>query len=351
MVTHRDDVDGIISAALRVRFLKTCGEKAKLIFCSYLEQEQVFAKLARLKQGYAIYVSDIDAKDYPLPSGSGTVLGQIAAKAEKLEWDDHHSSTKDFIGLLKICGHEVFLGDKGKICASKLIQGRILPKDPYAEFLAQIAQAQDYDPAPGRPEAIIGFGENFQNAISYLNIKSDIGGLTHLVNLLARGRLLRQDKWLSGIISVSGALVEQAREEAFNNYTFLNVRGLKFVLISADAILPEKKILAELRDRFAGEVDGIAVYFMPPSCHVLFYKGTGNDFDAEKFCVFVGGGGREGNGGFTPPEQIVQEGFKSLLTFLGEKLYEFINLRRRAHAYGGFNSFNGRGDNHRARSS
>jgi len=323
IVTHRDDVDGIISGALLRRIY---GPGAKIIFCSYPKQEEVFRQLAELAQGAQICIADIAAKDFPLPGERETVLELIASRAEKLEWYDHHSDTADFVSLFEKYGHKVILGES--ICATELILRNLLPRDWYAEFLARIAQTHDY-PVVGSTGMSVKAGIGLQKIILYFNSRDDINGLTELANMIARDHLwYLGDEFcskLNCIIFTVEAQIARAHEAAFKNRMIIEIEGRKFVITCANEVLYDKKTLVDLRDEFVGEVDGVMVYFLPPRSHALFYRGTQSDFDAQKFCKFMGGGGRDGDkGGFSSPIKYSQEEFGLFLTFMTKRLDEFI---------------------------
>lgn len=327
LVFHKDDPDGIISAAL---FLRKFGLNVKMVPCAYQDQERVFRQLCVKAKGRVIYIGDICAKDYPMDGGE-TVLELLAASAKKIVWFDNHPATRYFMPLFKKYGHEIIMGDEQQICAAKLIQERQLPKDWYADFLAHVAQKSDYPPAVSTTAStLIEVGIGLQKVISYYNSRNDTRGrgLIELIETIAQ-----DDIWcLNGkfclsfkqIIAAVDELIKKAQAESLKKRVFINVKGKRFLITCADEILYDKKILVDLRDKLAGEVDGVAVYFLPPVGHLLFFKGRQSDFNAQEFCEFMGGGGREGNGGFSPLVKYGQEKFEMFVDFLAKKLNQYI---------------------------
>lgn len=322
IVTHAADVDGILAGALLARYLKSKDEKFRLVFCNYANQRQVFTGLASLRPGRRLYICDINGQDFLLSiRGAKTALSQMAANADKVEWYDHHAGTKELANLFRICDHQMVIGEE--VCAAELVRQRLLPDDRYAEFLGQIAQAHDY-PESGAGENIVRIGRELQEVISFLGFGNDFRGLARMVKSLAENSFWRQDgqpdgDWqnLAAEVSLS---VAQARKLISCSRIFLKVKDKTFVLALGEAILPEKEMLAELRAEFAGKADGVAVYFLPPANHLLFYGYSKSKFNAQKFCEFLGGGGRNGNGGFTPEIQEIDK----LVEFIIGKLKEFL---------------------------
>lgn len=329
IITHGNDVDGIVAGALTARHLEIkLSEKARVIFCAYPGQRRIFFRLAKLGAGRNIFISDVAAKDYLLPDQIRTVLGEISHQAEKVFWYDHHADTEVYADLLQLRGHKVITGGKEQICAAELVRRDLLPDDDYAEFLGRVAQAHDYPPASGGADEIIKAGAKLQKIISVFNSREDVAGLSKLVRLIAR-----DDRWydggnfsaeLSRLIAEFDRLSEAARENAKNNRLVIKVWGKVFVVTCASAIMPQKETVIALRNEFSWKVDGAAVYFLPPDGQLLFFKGIGGRFNAQKFCEFMGGGGREGNGGFTPRLKKGQ-GYQNLVNDLRDKLEEYLS--------------------------
>ncbi|GEM_PF-3625247 len=329
IVTHRDDVDGIMSGSLLRRLY---GPVTELIFCSYPEQERVFRQLADLAQGAQIYIADICAKDYPGMNGGKSVLEQLAASAARLEWYDHHSGTRDIMTLFKGHGHTVIMGDKQKICSAGLINSRHLLADRYCELLARIAQAHDNLSSSNASNRFAKIGNSLQKIISYFNFKKDIKGLIELVDLIAHDAswLLAKDvlcPYLEGIIAAAeeqmGEAIERAYADIQKNLVAFKIKGKRFIVACGNTISSEKEVLIRLCQQYP-EADGVMLYSLPPTNHALFYKGVKSDFNAEKFCEFMGGGGREGNGGFTPYIKYEQNNLGSLVYYITIKLGHFL---------------------------
>lgn len=326
VIIHKSDVDGIISGLM---FRKYLMDDILLIFCGYgQDQEKAFTYAANIAEDKKVYIGDISGKDFLLSGKKETILQTLAERAEKIEWYDHHPATREFIPLLEKYGHEIIMGDKEGICASKLIQGKLFPGDSYLKKMAQIAQFNDYPPAKLDINGMfLQCGLGLQKIISYHNAGDDIQSLADLIDFIAKDFFWYRDgKFnlrLQKIIDSANKQLAQANDKMFKNCFILQVKGKKFAITCGESIMPQKESLAKLRDKFAGQVDGVCVYFLPPLSTMLFYKDKNSDFNAQKFCEYVGGGGREGNGGFAI--QIPgDEKYKKFIDFMKSKLNLFL---------------------------
>ena len=327
LVFHGDDPDGIIFAAL---FVRAFNSNIKLIPCSYQNRERIFRQLVAEAQGKEVWIGDIDAEDYHLDGEKETVLELLAANTKEMVWIDHHSGTRKFIHIFKKYGHVVIMGDERKVCTAELIRERELPNDKYGYFLARVARESDYPPIAGAPINIfVEVGAGLQKIISYYNTRNDVEGLLGLVKRIAKNYFWWHSREFSPdykqIIQAVDASVNQAQAESFEKRVFVNIKGRVFLMACADEILYDKKTVIDLRDGFAGEIDGVAVYFLPPRSHVLFFSGTRSGFNAQKFCESMGGGGRDGDkGGFPSAINYGRDEFNKFVDFLSERLGEFI---------------------------
>jgi len=321
-------VDGIISGALLTKYLRVSREeRMRLYFCAYPTQRRIFLRLAKLGAGRNVFISDIAAKDYLLSDQIRTALGEISHRAAEVFWYDHHADTEVYAALFQLRGHKVITNGKEQICAAELVRRDLLPDDEYAKFLARVAQVHDYPPISGEVDEASRAGLKLQKVISLRNAQNDRAGLAKLVRLIAR-----DDGWYDGgnfsaglrrLIAEFDRSSEAARESAKNNRQVINVRGKVFAVTCASAIMPQKETVIALRDELSWKADGVAVYFLPPDGQLLFFRSIGSRFDAQKFCEFMGGGGREGNGGFTPCLKRGQ-GYQDLVNILRSKLEEFL---------------------------
>ncbi|MFH1744838.1 MAG: hypothetical protein ABH881_01570 [bacterium] len=297
IVSHAEDVDGIISAALLLRKIgkEECA-KTKIILIAHSEEEKMFDLLVSLK-GRNIFVADLSAK-------TEFIRRVYSSSPCYVMWIDHHQDTIDNQITLDEFHYNYAVG-KG-VCAAMLIhRSNTLSDDSYAEKLADIAQCSDYPEEGDRLCEISGAsnscfeeGKKLQNAISFLNSYPGMkSALEQIVRELAREELFGSifysrlvESYKESIQKESDSLLRNVRRFSFSDLSFL---------VSYASSLFHSKETVEGFIRDVGEcADGYIIAFGPPTNNVLFFKHPDSKIDSVSFCKHMGGGGRDGKGGF-----------------------------------------------------
>jgi len=327
VLTHGEDVDGIISAALAKKFFK--GEiDVRLV--RHSNQLEVFQKLSseNLSDDTNIYIFDLMPKKnlFMATDDQISVMDSLCFKTESVVWIDHHD---DFLTWeLEKRGVRYIGGEKKKECAALLIWNELIstefPEEAIEKIdgflLATIAQVNDYPGEEKMTGIIARSGDRIQQAISCLNYFSREEDLQKLINLIALG-----ENWMAFVNSVLAECewhIMRARSYLARNQKVLQIGGFDFLLATVDPILPQKQLLRKMRSEHAGKVDGCVVFFSDPANNVLFFSDPVRcSFSAQKFCTYMGGGGRDGDGGFSAKFL----DFSDFLSFFEQKMTKYLN--------------------------
>ena len=317
IITHGEDPDGIISAALLNRYLKN---DKQYYFVSYARQTADFSEAILRINGGDTYLADLNMNPH-LISDQGDLLKEMIKKSNFLVWIDHHEGTKKYSDYLHRLGARVIQGEG--VCSAKLVHQEFLVGDCLSSWLSSIAQAHDY----GVVSPELGLGEQLQKVISFYNHSLDYKGLRGLVETLSRdgswqqrGRLAPD---LEKVIEKYCPLAENAVQSMKKREEFLDISGRRIMVTYADAIIYHKDTLRNLKKEYTGKADAYLVAFGEPAGNVLFFRDSSSDFSPIDFCVSMGGGGREGDGGFS--RSVDENNFNAAKAEIMDRLQEYLS--------------------------
>ncbi|MFH1683231.1 MAG: hypothetical protein ABIA37_05545, partial [Candidatus Woesearchaeota archaeon] len=315
---HGEDPDGIISAALLDLYLR--NEK-QYYFVSYAKQTADFSEAILRLDGGDIYITDLNTNKH-LVSDEGGLLRNLIKKSSFLVWIDHHEGTRKCSDYLRSLGARVIVEDD--LCASKLIYREFLAGDGRAQWLSEIAQAHDY----GLPSPELELGEQLQKIIALHNHTRDYNNLRRLVEALSRDDSWQEQGKLSPDLEESVGryqpLADKAEQAMRGREEFLEIAGRRIMITYADSIIYHKDTLRNLKKKYSGGADAYMVIFGYPACNVLFFRDNSSDFSPLKFCGLMGGGGREGDGGFSLFTGVNERNFGVAKSFILKRLEEYL---------------------------
>jgi len=317
IVTHAEDVDGIISAVLLEEYCKN-GEN-QYFFVKYSEQIKCFLEvLKKVKATFRAYgnfcfISDLSFNQNLLDGfRDSSILGNLSSFCPNIFWFDHHDNTIHNKSRLESFGIIVF--SKMKTCSSKIIFEVLFniddEKDKKFRYLSDIAQAHDYGVLDS-PGEIISIALDLQKVISYINCFGDKKDLLFLIKLL-HNRIINysimqliEDNWIFGKIKEYDNRLEEAKIAMINSFTEKNLKinGEEYSFLfayDASSLLQSKDTFRDFEKRYLQNKKylGVLIIFGKNICNSIFFSFDKIKFSAVSFCEYMGGGGREGDGGF-----------------------------------------------------
>ena len=116
---------------------------------------------------------------------------------------------------------------------------------------------------------------------------------------------------------------KEATDAMRKSKEIITIGKRKFLIAFGDGLIYQKETIRDWQNATdeAG-VDGFLVIFNINTA--LFFRGRQSDFDAVPFCRYMGGGGREGNGGFSVNRDVAATNFLEIKNEIIEKMREFF---------------------------
>jgi len=320
IITHGEDVDGIISAGLLCRYLNEVINLSNLesILVSHKNFDNLFCKLARNSsalKGKRLFIADLALKDslFVKKEGEGSVIEKIVQSCSSLYWLDHHKTSKqmDFESY----GGNYISGSEQSKSASMLVyeeclafrMGEEMVADD-SEELALIAQCNDY-PEIFSEHSCFKDGYELQRAISFANYRDDdifLDNLVKSIGFYQNWRLMIDDYLVKhkSLLDFADAYLEKNQDIVLINDYFIFIFGVH-------PTLPQKETLRNLRGIYQGKVSAIVGIFFAPVLNALVFQGyDGKNFPVDDLCCRMNGGSRDGDGGFSLSGEVDWSDFK-----------------------------------------
>ncbi|MBL7058399.1 hypothetical protein ISS03_03610 [Patescibacteria group bacterium] len=197
----------------------------------------------------------------------------------------------------------------------------------YEKWLALVAQVHDFGFIQNDFPLTYGFAKRLQGLITYYNYTTNISSIIYLIEVIAKG----QD-WMNGPDRFNGTwqidydnfcLLSEMSERAFlDNCKIVEIRSKAVLIGYASAILPLKDTIRMVIKRHQQQIDAVWVIFGPPVNNTLFFSSKMNNYNPVPFCEFMGGGGRESDGGFQLPFLVTKDNFTQAKEFFIKKIIE-----------------------------
>ncbi|MHA1695105.1 MAG: DHH family phosphoesterase [Candidatus Helarchaeota archaeon] len=155
IITHREDLDGIGSAAILKRYYDQSGEYFFFFYYSLYSEFMKLISKAIVKDFDLLYITDIGFNESYLPFFRGTVdfhkknnYESIRLKFKKIYWIDHHLINNENRRFMEsILGG--FIHNAKNDCASKLLYKYLKEKygwiDSISEQISNFANAVDHN--------------------------------------------------------------------------------------------------------------------------------------------------------------------------------------------------------------
>ncbi len=305
-ITHRDDPDGLISMALLARASDSVINPSDHCLISYDSDESALRKaLADIESNGVICVADINFSQRLRQAGGSdwALLRELRQKAT-VKWFDHHDGTKQQQPGLERLGVEVYHPGDKKICAAVLVARAMNCHGDYNHTLAGIAQAHDYqtDLLNRAESKNLRLGHKLQKIISLANSRSDLSMLLELVSGLKSETVLSS----SSLARRWEQVVAESEKEAASAYQKLEtsverreIAGYQVAFGYCPAILSQKPGWKHLQSTVGDIADIYVCLFAPPVRNHIIIQREGSVFPLEKLLTYLGGGGRNGGGGYS----------------------------------------------------
>ncbi|MFA6252150.1 MAG: hypothetical protein WCX74_02005 [Candidatus Paceibacterota bacterium] len=138
IIAH-NDVDGIVCHSIAEIYAKTKQIKTRHYFVDYQSIISVFNELLKvISPEDKVIIADIGYEEYLISS----FLVRYKRIAERTFWYDHHKWKEEAIKRISAISKEIIINEN--LCASEIIQNRLLPENEIAKQLAYIARAHDF---------------------------------------------------------------------------------------------------------------------------------------------------------------------------------------------------------------
>lgn len=323
VLTHREDVDGILSAA---NLKRQHGADTEVILVSHRNQDEIFAALPAREDAHLtnLIVTDLTLKTSLFVKDPHVSLIELIFQTfRSIIWIDHHTTNikEAFINM----GGLYLDGQPENNCSAMIVCNELLLDDNHADSLALIAQANDYPNEPTN-ESILKLGIALQRIITVLNYEDDEAGLQSLLDIIAFDEIwfLEIAKYYLHMKTVFVGAYASFYEQQ-GNFT---IGDYKIRLAIASPILPQKEALRNMREQFGATTAACIGIFPAPVNNILMFKGTGESvFPVADLCKYMGGGSRDGDGGFSLPNKIDHSSFESAAASMTGLLSEFLKTR------------------------
>jgi oligoribonuclease NrnB/cAMP/cGMP phosphodiesterase (DHH superfamily) len=314
VITHGEDVDGIVSATVLDKTLEDKHDAAKVyFFAKNSDLKGVLESIAlkgKLYSKIKLFILDLPAKEYLKTKNSENIslAERLVSNFDSVIWIDHHDETRFNREYLVSVGIRTITG-KDRICTAGLVYKKYARSDPVLYYLSRVAQANDYPEESGVP-IMREFGVKIQELITSFRFfyKDPSVKLEKLVfdlrffpfvfsKSFPRSYMYKRElkKFRK---SCRKAFIELERNLLL--VRFKTRKGEMRVLAGhASGILPAKMTTAKILEKYRDSgVDGVMINFGEPVNNVFFFVCPEVSLDISGFCRFMGGGGREKAGGF-----------------------------------------------------
>lgn len=330
IISHAEDPDGIMSASILMHLLEI--KECRIFPIAYATQNEdmraiaqsPFVKLSR------VYVLDLNASNHlftALNNQETPTAVLLVQNALSVTWIDHHEGTAEKEGFLTEMGARVIV--KTRECTTAIVNKTFnVTYDSYSIRLSRIAEASDYRNRGSEGDRQVGI--DAQKIISLHNYNGDKESLVSLIWYFAS-----YNQWL-GASSINHPPLKQQikeyderhealRQELEHSLTTVTVGRHKFLVGFANALIYSKDTVRGVMpsDR---DIDAVLVFFGAPSNNCLFFKHPDGEFNCTNFCISMGGGGRDGSGGYGPRKVVTKGTFQSALRNFQEDMGTFLEV-------------------------
>jgi len=372
IITHGEDVDGIIAASLYLRLVRP--DSYKILPATYRNYQKVLQDVKANASDY-ICVLDLDANSSVLRAPcENTTLIRALACGSFTYWIDHHKATRinaQFLaknGVVPITSLESIVeSTRGRLlniqsyinptvlrkrmqrastwaniypecfvdlCTSALVEMMFNKTNcEYSKWLAGHAQVHDFSILHERCPDTYRLTKRLQKIITYYNFKADVYSLVRLIEIIAKGAnwLDVQGKFIDHLdkaLTEYGLEANKSWQDLRQNQCMMEFDELKFLFSIASTSIYSKDTIRFFINDYKEPIHAALLIFKSPigfgQDSALFFKGTIPGYDCVPFCTFLGGGGRDGDGGFTIPTKVTAYSLSDTKKWFRQKMHEFF---------------------------
>ena len=329
IITHGEDVGGILSAAILLRLL----DPRKFTLCpiSYNSQKTCMRDIAKseLIEDTLVYVLDLVASNHLFEchgEDNTPIIHLLVSRAKKVVWIDHHENTLVRKMDLKRASIEV-VHHKDK-CTADIVNG--LFNTEIADYPARLASiSRESDSRECRRPADKQIGQDLQKLISLHNFGNHLDLLGSLIRYISvyPGWIIKDrldHPYFNIVIREYDEKYQTLFEDLNKSLVPVVVNGAVFLVGYADGFISSKDTIRRVLEQDQKNATAALIFFGPPVNNALFFKQTNSRFDAAAFCKTEGGDGRNGSGEFSPQFIVHKESFPEAVRQFKKKMNAFL---------------------------
>ncbi len=289
---HKNDLDGVASAAIYLLFSKGREDSTSIEFCGYGDYAERLEKV-ELGGFDEVTIADLNVNSSERKRIVNS-LSRIAKKADVL-YIDHHEGTAAAAGELRGACELIHSGKK-RLCSAELAYKHFLPGNKTAERLAKLAHIADY-PSDDCSEEERKLAERLDKVVKATPREE----LVRLARTLASGEF-----WNARLESIYGERLRQEKKER----TLVPERSKVYRAGEFTLLCSHSPVLAASDVRKLLQKEGGAdIYVGINDNDSVISMARGNDnIDVSAICSSLGGGGHEDRGGFLFSGSTVKNG-------------------------------------------
>ncbi|MGC9147938.1 MAG: hypothetical protein ACP5GI_00620 [Sulfolobales archaeon] len=311
-VSHEEDIDGIASASIILRFL---GVDYLFLTNYHFNKWRYFVEtVKRLCYRFGkestrvkMYITDLNLKPFMIRSLDNNLSN---CSLKEVYWIDHHKWDSESIDLVNSLNYFIIYGDKNFSATENLVNYLNVSKDPVANILAYLSRDSDF----GLMKHVL--TQPLTNVIRYIvYISRNKLFLKKLVKKFSRGILW--DHEINSIWKNSVEYINKALEETLRSIRIIEVNNRKILYTLSSPALSSKLILGNI---YNVKFDLAVIIYTNGS--VTISRGR-NDIDCSVIARALGGGGHEHIAGAQISPKIARD-LNKAINMITEKIRYYI---------------------------
>ncbi|MHA1270965.1 MAG: DHH family phosphoesterase [Candidatus Helarchaeota archaeon] len=229
IISHKEDLDGIGSAAILKRYFEQVNNYFNYYYFSLYNNFIDLLTKAIIKNFDIFYISDIGFNKSYLPFLEGTHnfysdhdYSIIKSKIKRIIWIDHHLINQEDKVIMKSVLKD-FIHETNNICAARLVYNHLKNEfgwdDKIAEEICIYANAVDYN-------MITEVSDTIQRVINAN--QNNLGNLFKIVNYLSKGDF--KNEWIQEQNKERLKIEKIELDRVLNNLIKLRISDLKIII-------------------------------------------------------------------------------------------------------------------------
>lgn len=344
IVSHGEDVDGVVAATLLSQYLDEKGQDNSYVFADFNTIENILIEVSENNTNphRDLYVLDMGVEGILKKEKNGVpLIDRLMEVTNSITLIDHHYMTPT-------PGLEDDLEDKGVnlmatdllTCTSKLVYENYIRDQLFPYYLSRLAQLSDHPEEKDRfSQAEWNYTLELQDLITgfnYFDVNSGVSGIAD--DMKKFPFILSPEHPNYQFYHEQLIFIQDHKEKAVQEFRgslrtvdlgFYGKERIKIVVGYGSGILPSKgttRRMMQVQEDLGLGLSGVMVVYGPPTNNVLFFSTPESPLDVIGFCLFMGGGGRGNDGGFSASayQGDAGENMDDFVEFIKTKLSEFL---------------------------